>query len=76
VNITLSAETELIDRTREYARNNGTTLNRLIRRFMTDIAGTTLSEDAANEFAELARRKPGRSPKGYRFDRSEAHRRE
>lgn len=74
MNITLSADPELVERTRSYARKHGTTLNRLIRLFMADITGASEKNRAATKFRRLARENAGRSPKGYRFNREEAHR--
>lgn len=75
MNITLSAEKETIERTREYAARHGTTLNRMIRDFMTRVVGSASQADSASEFARVARENAGCSEKGYRFDRDEAHRR-
>lgn len=75
MNITLSADPDLVGRTREYARKHGTTMNRLIRLFMADLTNSGGRDGAADEFARLARGSAGRSPKGYRFNREDAHQR-
>jgi len=73
MNITLSAEKELIKKTRHYATQHGTTLNQMIRTFMKNLTGSVVGEDVATEFTRLARDSSGCSPKGYAFDRSDAH---
>ena len=73
MNITLSAEESLIRRTRDYARNHGTSLNRLVRDYLDSLTRTGNREAAAAEFRRLAMGQAGRSPAGYRFHREEAH---
>ncbi len=75
MNITLSADPELVKKVREYATKNGTTLNRLIREYMEQVIGEKDADSAAAEFSQLAREKAGRSPEGYRFDRDAVHQR-
>jgi len=75
MNITLSADPELVKKVREYAAKNGTTLNRLIREFMEQVIGEQDADAAAAEFESLARKNAGRSPRGFRFDREAAHER-
>jgi hypothetical protein len=73
MNITLSAEAELIKRTRAYAARHGTTLNRLVRCYMEQVSGLAdLDRDAA-EFARLAREHGGAAPRGFVFRRDESH---
>ena len=74
MNITLTADEALIKQARECARRRGTSLNNLIREQMRRLTSGG-SEGAAEEFVELALRHAGKSPRGYRFDRQEAHRR-
>jgi hypothetical protein len=73
MNITLSANEETIRLTREYARQRGTSLNRLIRDFLNNLTSTQEGETAASEFSRLALEQGGRSPEGFRFDREDAH---
>ena len=76
VNITLSADAELVRRARDYAREHGTTLNQMIRDHMDRVTGGGSAVDAATQFSEVALHHPGRSPEGYRIDRDEIHARE
>ena len=73
MNITLSADAETVQRTREYAARHGTSLNQLLREHMERLAGTIDVRAAAEEFANLATTYAGRSPEGFVFDRDEAH---
>jgi hypothetical protein len=75
MNITLSADPELVKKVREYAARKGTTLNRLIREYMEQVIGEKDADSAAAEFARLAREEAGQSPEGFRFNRDAAHQR-
>ena len=75
-NITLSADDKLIADARAYAQAHDTTLNQLVREYLTRISGQFDSEEAAGEFAALARTGAGRSAEDWTFDRGEIHRRE
>ena len=75
MNITLSADKQLIKKTRAYAGRRGTSMNQLIRDFMERVTGEGSAREAATEFESLARGHAGRSSRGYRFDREEAHER-
>ena len=73
VNVTLSADADLVRRAREYAAAHSTTLNQLVREHMEQLTGSLSREDAASEFERLARTCAGRSAEGYHFDRDSAH---
>ena len=75
VNITLSSDAETVRKARQYARTHNTTLNQLVRDYMGRLIGDDTPMDAASEFARVAWGYAGRSPEGYRFDRSEVHQR-
>ena len=74
-NITLSADEDLIASARAYAQARNTTLNQLIRDYLARITGQLDVEEAAQEFAALARSRPGRSQSDWAFDRRRIHRR-
>lgn len=76
MNITLSADKELIRKARQYASRCQTTLNDLIRDHMKRLGDEHHGADAANEFARLAQQFPGCSPENYRFDGEDSHHRE
>jgi hypothetical protein len=73
VNITLSADEDLIAKARAYAQARNTTLNQLVRDYLRRVTGQIDPQRAAEEFAELARSRPGRSEAGFVFDRGAAH---
>jgi hypothetical protein len=72
-NITLSADEDLIAKVRAYAQARNTTLDQLVRDYLQRVTGQIDPQQAAEEFAELARSRPGRSDEGYVFDRSALH---
>ncbi len=75
MNITLSADEQLIAKARAYAQAHNTTLNQLIRDYMERITGRLEGEQAAREFIELTQSHAGRSEPGFRFDRNAIHER-
>ena len=75
MNITLSADEKLIAKAREYAKDQGTTLNQLLRDYMARVTGEMSPQEAGAEFERLARSHCGRSPEGWKFDREEIHER-
>ena len=68
MNITLSADAELIRRSREYAKAHNTSLNQLVRDYLTSLAGGSEAEKAAAEFVRLANSMPGCSD-GVQYSR-------
>jgi hypothetical protein len=74
-NITLSADEDLVASARAYAQARNTTLNQLIRDYLARITGQLDVEEAAQEFAALARSRAGRSKSDWAFDRQQIHRR-
>lgn len=73
VNITLSAEEDLVAKARSYAQARNTTLNQLIRDYLKRLTGEIDPQQAAEEFAELALQRGGRSDDRFVFDRRDAH---
>jgi hypothetical protein len=73
VNITLSAEDDLVAKARAYAQTRNTTLNQLIRDYLGRLTGQIDPQQAAEEFASLATSRSGRSDEGFVFDRRDAH---
>jgi len=69
MNITLSADAEMIKKVREYAREHNTSLNQLVRDYLTRVTGGSDAEKAANEFLQLAKTMPGCSDNGFKFSR-------
>jgi hypothetical protein len=69
MNITLSADKELIKKSREYARAHHTSLNQLIRDYLRRVTGANDAEKAADEFLSLANSMAGHSDSGFKFSR-------
>ena len=74
MNVTFSADKELIEKARRYAAFHNTTLNKLFRDYLKQIVGDMSPEEAAAAFREIAMTMSGRSPDGWRLNRSTIHR--
>lgn len=72
MNITLSVADDVIERAREAARQRGTSLNALVRRYLEDLAGVRNGDDLADQFDALWRERAGHSG-GWRFNREELY---
>lgn len=75
MNITLSADGKLIEKSRQVAKKKGTSLNQAIRDYLTQYVDEKTSTSAADEFEQLVRESSGRSASGYRFNRDASHER-
>ena len=64
MNITLSAQDELIEKARQYAREHNTSLNQLIRDHLERLVGSVPLDQAADQFAAVARQMGGCSGEG------------
>ena len=71
VNITLSIDDELVERARAVAREQGTSLNALIREYIEQIAGQLDGEAVLEQFQSMWR-EPGNSD-GNRFARDDVY---
>ena len=76
MNITLSADKELISNSRRYAEKHNTTLNNLVREYLKHITNELQSDNAALEFENLARESGGKSSPDYKFNRDDIYDRE
>jgi hypothetical protein len=74
MNITLAADDDTVKRTREYARQHGTSVNQLVRDFLKSLTAHEDRGRVAEEFMRNARDHAGHSPAGFRFSREEAQR--
>ncbi len=72
VNLTLSVADDVVERAREVARQQGTSLNALLRRYLERLAGGRGEDDLAELFDALWRQRAGHSG-GWRFDRDELY---
>lgn len=73
MNITLSADKDLIDRSRHYAKKHNITLNNLIREYLKRIVNGMEIEEISLEFEKLARLQGGTSSTDYNFNRDEIY---
>lgn len=72
MNVTLSINDDIVERAREAARQQGMSLNSLIRRYLESVAGVSRGEELAAQFDELWGERSGRSG-GWRFNREELY---
>jgi len=73
MNITLSADKDLINNSRLYAEKHNTTLNNLVREYLKRITNESETKNIAEEFEALARDNGGKSSINYKFDRDEIY---
>ncbi len=73
MNITLSADKRLIEKSRDFAKKHNTTLNNLIREYLKRIVNEREIEQISLEFENLAKSQAGESPAGYHFNRNEIY---
>lgn len=71
MNLTLSADAQIIERARAAAEKQGRSLNDLLREQLERLAGMHAGPDAAAEFLELCAAGNGRS--GHKFRRADAY---
>lgn len=69
MNLTLSLDRELLEKSREAAKRQHTSVNNLVREYLRNLVNETDAESAAEEFAEIARDSGGRSDEGWKFSR-------
>lgn len=73
MNITLSADAKLVEKSRVYAQSHNTSLNQLVRDYLTRLTGGSDVEKAADEFTMLATSMAGQSDADYKFNRDEVY---
>jgi hypothetical protein len=64
MNITLSADEDLVENAREYARRHGTSLNQMIRDYLRTLTAAETRQEAAEAFEVVARSMAGDSGHG------------
>ena len=74
MNITLSADQQVVLRARRAARAMGKSLNQLVREHLAELAAMSDPQRDIEEIRSLSAASKGRS-RGWRFDRSELHER-
>ena len=73
MNITLSADKKLIEKSRAFAKKHNTSLNQLVREYLMRLVSHGELKETASEFERLALDNSGKSPEGYAFDREDIH---
>lgn len=76
MNLTLSVDERTVEIAREVARQQGTSLNALIREYIELLANQATGDGLLQEFQELwaeIDRSPGGSSRGYKFDREQLY---
>lgn len=71
VNVTFSIEDDILERARDVARQQGTSLNAMVRRYLESVAGIHQGVELAARFEELWRERSGRA--GGRLNREELY---
>lgn len=74
VNLTLSVDDEVVEAARRHAEAMGTSVNQMVREFLSQIAGKSDAERAADEFLRLSALSRG-DRRGWKFNREEIHER-
>lgn len=72
VNVTLSIDEDVLERAREVARHQGTSLNAMIREYLQKLAGKKSGAELAAELGERWKKPPGDSG-GWTWDRDEIY---
>jgi hypothetical protein len=72
VNITLSADADLVRKARRAARRQGKSLNQLVREYMQSLCESDRGETSASRLFQLMDQAMG-DMKGRRFNRDEIH---
>ena len=70
--MTLSIDEKIAEAARQVAREQGTSLNELVRRFVASVAGQRTPQDQAKEILSLFEEHPGDSH-GSRITRDDAY---
>jgi hypothetical protein len=74
--ITLSIDDKILEKARIVAAHKRTTVNALVRDFLTEIAGRDERQaEARKELLRLAKESKGRMAPDWKFDREETHER-
>lgn len=72
MNVTLSVPEDVVERAREVARQQGTSLNSLVRSYLEELAGKRDGAELAEQFATMWNERSGHSG-GWRFNRDELY---
>jgi hypothetical protein len=76
MNLTLAVDERMVERAREIARQQGTSLNALIREYIELLANQVTGDELLTEFQQMwaeIDRSPGGGNRGYKFDREQLY---
>lgn len=76
MNITLSADKALIEKSRQYAKKHNTSLNNLVRNYLKRIVNEANAGENAAEYENNALSYAGHSASDYKFNREEIYSRD
>jgi predicted transcriptional regulator len=75
-NITLSVDDEILDKVRIVAAQKRTTVNAMVRKFLSEVAGRDEKQaEARKELLRLMETSEGRMRADFKFNREETHER-
>lgn len=72
-NLTLAVDPRVVERAREVARQQGTSLNALVRLYIEKLAGHRSGAELFAQLEQLWNEDSGRSERGYKFNRADAY---
>ena len=72
MNVTLSVDDRVMHEARRRAQAMGTSVNKLVRQYLEQLAGDADLDGLAREFEELSHSSRGHS-RGWKFNREELH---
>lgn len=75
MNITLSIDERLLTKSREYAKQHNTSLNKLLKEYLATLCGEQDAIANADEFKRLAKTRSGHSEQGFKFNRESLYER-
>ncbi len=72
MNLTISVDDKLLEKARQIARRQGTSVQEMLRGYLRTLVGETRGKDVAEELLELMKKRGGRSG-GRKFRRKDAY---
>jgi 2-C-methyl-D-erythritol 4-phosphate cytidylyltransferase len=74
-NITIAIDNEILDKVRIVAARKRTTVNAMVRNYLTEVAGGDERQAEARQLLRLMETSKGRMAPDWKFDREETHER-
>lgn len=73
MNLTLAVDAKVVEKARAIARQQGKSLNAMVRQYLERLTGTGSDASLVDDFERLWKKPGGRSKKPWRFDRQEIY---